>query len=700
MPDFLYNEAGSVEGRCLSVLIARPAFCRRPAERFRSQFSRPIGCLSRPLQADPRRSPLRQSATLMRCYRFPAALLTLLAVTTRLGPSLAIADNASPFEFSTAQQLLKEHCVDCHDGDAAEAGFAIQALASPPSLSDELERWSTVKQRIADGSMPPIDAAPMPGEDRQQIVAWIERATLEAVCADGPQPGPPMLRRLTKHEYSNSIRDLLGIHFDAGHALPQDSAGGEGFSNAAETLTISPIHAEKYLDAAVDALAYAARSEEARNVLLVDQPSESRTATEAAKQNLRRLADRAYRRPIDEAELERLVALFHAAADDGLDFDEALFYAMRAVLVSPHFLFIAETPPPDAETAPLSDHELATRLSYFLWASMPDEELRRIADAGRLHDEGELEKQVLRMIGGEQTHFRDSMSRFVGQWLGTADLGTAKQIDRQRHDWIRDPHVAGLRDQPVYVFESIIRENDSLLDLIDADWTFLNNELVQVYRMERDKIEQEFVQRLVRVDLPEEYRRRGGLLGMGGVHVISSYPSRSSPVLRGVWVLEKLLGAELPPPPPNVPELADDAGVAEASTLRKRLEQHRADPSCASCHASIDPIGFTLENYDEIGRWRTKDDGGDIEATASLRDGTELAGVEGLKAHLLQQKDMFIRHLTRKMLGYALGRALQPSDLCTVESIVENLRQNDYRGQGLVLGIVTSKPFRMKGAQP
>lgn len=635
----------------------------------------------------------------MRRSRHHLFLRSLAAACLSLAASPAPAEEPPELNFAGAQTLLKEHCVDCHDGEFGEAGFAIQSLDSQASLSDRLDRWKSVRQRIADRSMPPVDAAPLPEEDHRRLVSWIEDAILKVVCAQGPQAGPPTLRRLTKQEYSNSIRDLLSIHFDAGHALPQDPAGGEGFSNAAETLTISPIHAEKYLDAAVDALAYASRSEVARDALLVAQPSDSLAPTDAARQTLKRFADRAYRRPVTDAELERLVELYQGAAADGSEFDEAVFYAMRAVLVSPHFLFLSAEPPADGETAPLSDHDLATRLSYFLWASIPDEKLREAADAGRLQDKEELKQQALRMIGGEQTRFRDSMERFVGQWLGTADLGKTKKIDRQRHDWVDDPDVAAMRNQPVYAFESIIRENDSLLELIDADWTCLNNELIQLYEIDRDKIDERIVQYLVRVALPEESLRRGGLLGMSGVYAVSSYPSRSSPVLRGVWVLEKLLGAELPPPPPNVPELDEDEAAAEAATLRERLERHRADPACASCHDSIDPVGFTLENFDEIGRWRTKDAGGKIDPTAELRDGTELDGVEGLKQYLLREKDEFVRHLTRKMLGYALGRSLQPSDLCTVESIVERVRENDYRAQELILGIVTSKPFTMKRAQ-
>lgn len=600
-------------------------------------------------------------------------------------------------DFTKASESLRKSCGECHSDETAEGGFKLSRLGDEATLKLEFEQWHKVRQRVLDRSMPPMDAEPLADDVRDAVTAWIEAASLEAICQDGPQAGPPLLRRLAKHEYSNSIRDLLNIHFDAGQGLPDDVAGGEGFANAAETLIISPIHAEKFLDAATDALDYAARDARARERLLPARPGENTSEEDAARQNLRRLADRAFRRPAADDEVEQYVVLFRDARAEELAFDDAVLYAMRGVLISPEFLFISESLPTEPGVAvPLTDHELATRLSYFLWASTPDEELRKAADEGKLSNDDELKRQVERMLTARGTHLLDSMEQFVGNWLGTADVGRTRQIDRERHDWIEEPHVAALRDQPVYAMESILDKNESLLLLIDAPWTFLNDELARVYRIRKDKLEDKFVQNLVRVNLPEEYRIRGGVLGMGGPMVVSSYPRRSSPVLRGAWVLEKLLGVELPPPPPDVPKLDESEEVAQATTLRERFELHRRNPACASCHDRIDPIGFALENFDEVGRWRTKDDGGKIDSVANLADGTEINGVEGLKKYVLDNKSTFIRVVTRKMLGYALGRSLRPADLCTIESIVHRLEQNEYRSHELILGIVQSEPFRQK----
>ena len=630
------------------------------------------------------------------CVRAYALVTGMLWVAVAIMPSLARADDSLVVSLDDALASLLQHCGDCHQ-DSDEGGFALQDLESADSLGDQFQRWQQVRGRIVERTMPPADCEPLPDDLRRSLASWIEAATLKAVCSAGPIPGPPLLRRLAKHEYSNTVRDLLDIHFDAGQILPEDSAGGEGFNNAAETLFISPIHAEKYLQAAIDALDYAARDAGARSRLLSSRPGSDQSDDEAAGENLRALADRAFRRPVGDEELERYVQIFRDARADEMPFDESVLYAMRGILISPGFLFISEATPAQPSTPePLGDHELASRLSYFLWASTPDDELRQVADAGRLQNDDELQKQTIRFLKARGTHLQDSMELFVGNWLGTADLGRTKKVDRDRHPWVKDPDVAAMRNQPIYTMESILKENDPITALIDAPWAFLNNELTRVYGINRNEIKEKFVQRLVRVNLPERYRYRGGLLGMGGVLSVSAYPGRSSPVLRGAWVLEKMLGVELPPPPPDVPSLDDSAEASVAKTLRQRLEQHRQDAGCAACHNRIDPIGFALENFDELGRWRDEDGGGPIDPLGKLADGTEIDGIAGLKNYMMANKDTFARVLTRKMLGYALGRSLRATDLCTVESILHRLRENEYHSHELVLGIVMSEPFRQK----
>lgn len=627
----------------------------------------------------------------------------LAGVAAAMFVSVGVArgDESRTIDFAAAMETFELHCGGCHGDAEGEGGFSLEALADPASLKDAPREWIRLRHRLADGSMPPRDAEPLALAERKQLVVWLDGEVRESLCQAGESAGPAMFRRLTAYEYSNTMRDLLAVHFQAGRSLPQDIAGGEGFDNAAETLGISPIYAEKFLEAATAALDYAASNAESRELLVASRPSETLDERGAAEANLHALANRAFRRPVATEELAPYVTLFVDARADGLDFEQATFYAMRGVLTSPQFLFLNEAAPPSAAAAePLDGWELATRLSYFLWTSMPDAALREAADAGLLSDPQQVRDQVKRMLG-EGTHLNDSLVQFVGQWLGTADLGSTKQIDAVRHPWVKDNHVSALRNQPVYVFESLLRENGSLLELIDADWTFLNEELVTIYGMDRAKLgKQEILQQLVRVPLPDEYRFRGGLVASGGVLARTSYPQRSSAVLRGVWVWDKMLGVTLPPPPPSVPALAEGGAAGQVESQRARLNRHRADPTCAACHDRIDPIGFALENFDEIGRWRDTDEGAKVDAVAELGGGIMIEGLEGLKAYLLENKDQFVRHLTEKMLGYALARGLEPGDRPTVEAIVARLRANDYRAQELVLGIVESKPFRFKGARP
>ncbi|MEM9589425.1 MAG: DUF1592 domain-containing protein, partial [Planctomycetota bacterium] len=484
---------------------------------------------------------------------------------------------------------MRNACGDCHDGADGEGGFSLDDLSAPESLLVSSRAWFGARQRMLDHTMPPADAEPIRADLRASITASIQKQVRDAVVKAGVLPGPPQLRRLTRNEFANSIRDLLNVHLDAAANLPEDNAGGEGFTNASETLSISPIHAEKYVDAITNALQYASRDANARKQLFSVRPSDDMPERQAARQNLSRLALAAFRGPLAESELDGLMSLYDAASDDDDSHQAAMLYAMRSILLSPRFLFIAESVSDQAEAPePLTPHELATRLSYFLWTTTPDELLMKSANSGKLTTPDELRRQTIRLLEDRGTHLRDSMTDFIGQWLGLADLGRAKQVDQQRHDWIEEPHLAGMRNQPVYDFETLLRKNRPLTELIDSDHTHLNRFLLEIYKIPRKQIESKIDGQLRWSKLPEDQRHRGGWLGSAGVLAISSYPSRSSPVLRGAWVLEKLMGIELPPPPPDVPALEESASDDQPASLRDQLAQHRQDASCASCHDRLD----------------------------------------------------------------------------------------------------------------
>lgn len=608
--------------------------------------------------------------------------------------------------------FLAAYCVDCHSGEQPEGRLDLAKLQSAGSMAAEAKRWSRVLVRVREAEMPPADSdAPTP-EEREQFLEQARASLLEEISAAGPTPGPAPLRRLNRTQYGATLRDLLGIEASVEKLLPDEGAGGEGFDNAAETLSISPLHAEKYLEAAAAAIDYALKDPRSRRVLLSSRSPDERRGfgrrggpsppaaepaptAETGHLAIRRFVPRAFRRPASDDEVARYAALFDAAHQRGDSFDQALAFALQGVLVSPHFLFRLEEPNPEPEPRLLGHYEIATRLSYFLWASTPDERLMRLAAEGRLNETDTLREEAARMLKDRKT--RESVESFVEQWLGTRELGRSIQPEAStRRGGYSSELEWALKQEPVLFMQHILAENRPVLDLIDADYTFLDSKLARHYNVRPQGVS--LNQQLVRVDLPEG-SRRGGLLGMGGVLAVSSLPHRTSPVLRGKWVREALLGSPPPPPPPDVPELDEERGSASGKTIRELLAEHRRSAVCASCHNAIDPIGFGLENYDMLGRWRDEDGGQPIDAQGELPDGTTFDGPQELKRVLLSRKDDFVRHLTRKLLGYALGRGLTIEDEVTIEQIVEKVRDGDYRSGVLIAEIVCSVPFRYRASE-
>ena len=595
--------------------------------------------------------------------------------------------------------FIQHYCVECHQPPKPKGKLDLSPYASSVErlIVDALD-WDKHVQRVREREVPPDDDDVLqPSDDeREAFVSWVETTLMEAAYSNGITPGPAMVRRLNRSEYSASVRHLLDIHFNAGEALPDDGAGGEGFDNAAETLFISPMHAEKYLEAARTAVGYAFADTRSNQRFLVAQPDDQTSPREAARQILDRFLPRAFRRPAPEDELGEYLALFDSAYKSESSFSQAIQLVLTAVLLSPKFLFIAETHNPSAEPIPLTDHELATRLGYFLWGAPPDDELLALANERKLHEPEVLNAQVIRMLGGRRNaaKVRNSTQNFVEQWLGTRALGREFKPDASIKGYDSELE-GGMKYEPVFFLNEILTKNRSLVELIDADYTYANRRLARHYR-----IKGEFREQPKRVSIEDE-PHRGGLLGMAAVLAVSSHSHRTSPVLRGKWILETLLGETPPPPPPNVPTLQEATGESTPRTLRQRLELHRANPACATCHDRIDPMGFSLENYDVLGRWRDEEGGQSIDARATLPDGTEFTGPSELKALLLERKDQIIRQFTKKMLGYALSRGLTYEDYCTVDRLMDDLKNHDYESHRLLLGIVNSIPFRYKaGTDP
>jgi hypothetical protein len=405
-----------------------------------------------------------------------------------------------------------------------------------------------------------------------------------------------------------------------------------------------------------------------------------------ARKILAKLARRAYRRPVTDKEVEDLVRFVDVVQKDCGSFEEGLCLAIERMLVSPHFLFRVEKEPPD-ERGRLSEHELATRLSYFLWSSMPDDELLHCADEQKLHQPEVLEAQVRRML--KDAKASALVENFGGQWLRTQALD-GHQPDRTKFPEFTDYTRMSMKKETELFFEHILREDRSILDFIDANYTFLNQRLAEFYGIKGIK-----GHGFRKVDLTGT--GRGGVLTQASVLTVSSYPNRTSPVLRGKWILENILNAPPPPPPPNVPSL-DENAVGKAASLREQLEKHRANATCASCHARMDPLGFAFERFDAIGKGREKDGTFPIETSGTLPDGRSFKDHAELRALLKADASAFTECLTAKMLTYALGRGLERQDRAAVKEIANRVSREGYRFSSLVLGIGQSAPFQMQKA--
>jgi len=393
----------------------------------------------------------------------------------------------------------------------------------------------------------------------------------------------------------------------------------------------------------------------------------------------------AWRRPIESEELDRLLTLFRQSRAAGLGYLAAVAQPMKAVVVSPHFLFVVESEPEAGGVQRLTPQQLALRLSLLIWSSIPDEALLDAADRGDLHDDEKLLVEVRRMLADPKA--RGLGENFGLQWLGLRNFAQVRPDPELFPEYNADL-AADMREEAVGLVTAVFREDRPLTDLIAADYAYVNGRLAAHYGLPlpADAPWQK---------LPLEDRQRGGVVTMASVLTSASYPRRTSPVLRGRWLLEELLGSRVPPPPPNVPPLEEpDGSPTTALTMRQRLEVHRQNPDCASCHDRMDPLGFGLENFDAIGRWRTQDQGAEIDSTGTLPSGERFDGPEGLKTILVQRSDEFAQHFVRKLLGFALGRELNKFDRCVADECVKALQENDYRGSVLIERIALSYPFQ------
>ena len=717
--------------------------------------------------------------------------------------------------------MIEQHCGDCHWGDDADADLNLEPFESLDQLLNGRAKWKKVLLRVAAKEMPPQDVAPIPDDQHQAIMKWLDELLNSVDCTD-INPGRVTIGRLNRVEYRNSVRDLIGVDYKPSQSFPGDDVG-YGFDNIADVLSLPPILMEKYLKAAedisfqaindtsanqtagiinasdftrdgqklpvddnsvfvfseftiagdfdfkasgqykfiVEACGDQAGSEPCRmrvalngarpknvtvkakrgdfkefelpflvkktgkqavkisflndfftdtggrtldrnlivgsvkiigpigkkspfydKIINVSPPKTQREAEAAAEAILNRLASRAYRRRVKPEELSRLVSLYKLSRTAGNPFDASIRLGLQAILVSPHFLYKVEAPVPKGETRKLTDFELASNLSYFLWSTMPDDELLLAAAKGALSDLTEYRKQVKRMLTSRKS--LALVQNFASQWLHLRSLAKM-QPDPELFPGVTKQLRTDMVTETKLVVADLIAKDAPITDLLSVPYTFINGPLAEHYGIPNIK--------------GPKFRKvstagtgRSGLLTHASVLTLTSNPNRTSPVKRGKWIMENLLGEEPPPPDPDAMQLEDQTELT--GTLRQRMEQHRADPNCAVCHRVMDELGFALEHYDPVGRYREREDGNEIDSRGELPNGTKFLGPDELQKTIgTQMQSKFLRCITEKMLIYSLGRGLEYYDDCTIDEILEKMKQSDYRFSSLIIGITESAPF-------
>lgn len=608
--------------------------------------------------------------------------------------------------------LMAKKCFECHNTGNPKGGVNLDNYKEHGRVIKDGQLWLKVLDQIKTRQMPPKSEPRLTDGEYNHLVDGINSILQSSL--QQKSPGRVVIRRLGHSEYRYTILDLLSIDFDARNYFPSDGSGGGGFDNQGRALFFTPLKLERYYDAASEIID-SVRSNETlwakvvpvryqqnwwqrfRNWLksvLFDEYEEVNPPQLAAQKVIYPFATKAFRRFLKDEEKAKLITLFNNVyqRNDSLHtrerFDEAIAQTFKAVLVSPNFLYRVEEEPERAGSYPVSNFELATRLSYFLWSSMPDQELFNLAYLGKLQDTLVLEAQVRRMLADPKSkRFAESFST---QWLGvTKLLDDQPLLDPIKYPGFDMKIRQALYGETIEYFYYVLTESKNLLELINSNYTFLTSDLADYYGVAG--VEGNDFQK---VTLPDS--ARGGVLGMGSVLVTTSFATRTSPVLRGKWVMEQLLGVSPPPPPPVVAELTEDEAVHNELGLRKILELHRSKPDCQSCHEKMDPLGLGLENFDPGGKWRTTYGHVPIDASGVTADGQQFEGPVQLKQILMREREKIARNLSSKMLSYALGRSLLFTDEPALRTLDTCLLKNNFNPELFIIELVKSYPFRMK----
>ena len=608
--------------------------------------------------------------------------------------------------------LLSTKCFDCHNTGNPKGGVNLDNYKEQGRVIEDGQFWLKVLDQIKTRHMPPKSEPPLSLETYTKLVDGINSILQSSL--QKKSPGHVVIRRLSHFEYRYTVLDLINVDFDARNFFPSDGSGGGGFDNQGGSLFFTPLKFERYYDAA-DIIVDSAYHDEKlwsavvplsysqtwwqrfRNwikSLFSDDYNEVNPPELAAEKVIFPFAAKAYRRFLKDTEKTKLVDMFKTVYDqkDSIEnprrFDESIAQTFKSILISPYFLYRVEEEPEMSGSYPLSNFEVATRLSYFLWSSMPDQELFNLAYLGMLEDTVVLESQVKRMLADPKA--KRFAENFSTQWLGITKLiSNQPMVDKEKYPGFDMSIRKALYRETIEYFYHVLTGSKNMLDLISSNYTFLSKELADFYGIE-GPTGYDFEKVILSDSI------RGGVLGMGSVLSTTSFELRTSPVIRGKWVLEQLLGISPPPPPPLVAELNEDETAQSELGLRKILELHRAKPDCQSCHEKMDPLGLGLENFDPTGRWRTSYGKASIDPSGVMADGRSFQGPVELKAILLSEKGKIARNLSSKMLSYALGRSILFTDEPALQRLDNCLLQNNFNPELFIIELVKSYPFRMK----
>ena len=620
---------------------------------------------------------------------------------------------------TTLRPILQAHCVSCHNPTKRVGGVDLTPFENESAVLKDHKLWRRVIEQVETEQMPPDDEK-FTAAMGTTLVSGLKQ-TLALLDQGHPSlldPGPSLVRRLSHVEYRNAIRDLTGVDLDVAQrvGLPQDSTGSS-YENIAAALLVQPTLLEKYFTAAdlvLDRLfgplptapktkpawqsdAEIKKQQQQRDAFFAMVPETADRATTQAF--LARFTRRAWRRPIAATELDRLLKIYDAALAQGDAPRTALRRTLKPILVAPDFLFrieadrtpVAPAPGTIVAAARVSDVELASRLSFFLWSSIPDDELLAVAEANQLSQPAVLDAQVRRLLADPRAHALTE--NFFVRWLGANRVAQARP-STEFYPTFNDGLKRAMLAEVMTFCDHLRMDDRPILELLDADYTFVNEDLAKLYGL-TGVTGKEFQRAALR---PEDHR--GGVLGMGAILASTSHTDRTSPTQRGKWMLDVIFGTPPPPPPANASQFRDDGKKKNPpKDFREKLAQHAADATCAGCHRRMDPLGFGLDNYNAVGAWRPTT--AELDTSGTLPGGEKFDGVDGLKKIVWDRRDQFTRNLIGQMLTYALGRELEYFDEFQIARIQADLERSGGRFSTLVLGVATSYPFQYRrNAEP